>query len=104
MGVRCLLVVPAVALAELAVLASLSVTWVALSRRPTRRVALIARHAERKPVRCPACGQAQRADCDGKGALIGGAGQFWDWLPVKAYRPCPRFKGSYQRRGQTPEG
>ena len=54
----------------------------------------------RRVVRCPSCGQAQRADCDGNGRLLGGIAQVAEWSPVKAYSVCPRFRGRYQRRGQ----
>mmetsp|Transcript_3429 Transcript_3429/g.8123 ORF Transcript_3429/g.8123 Transcript_3429/m.8123 type:complete len:280 (-) Transcript_3429:41-880(-) len=50
--------------------------------------------------KCPSCGRAQRVDCNGYGKLTGGIGNYVDWVPVKAYRQCPRFKGSYKRRGQ----
>ena len=53
----------------------------------------------RRVVRCPSCGQAQRADCDGNGRLLGGIAQVAEWSPVKAYSVCPRFRGRYQRRG-----
>lgn len=54
---------------------------------------------ERRPVRCPSCGKAQRADCDGNGKLTGGAGNIFDWSPVKAYKACPRYTGKYTRKG-----
>ncbi|CAE7298272.1 FIP2 [Symbiodinium natans] len=60
----------------------------------------VAGHAQRRIVRCPGCGQAQRKDCDGNGRLMGGIAQVFDDSPVKAYRVCPRYKGRYQRRGQ----
>ena len=47
----------------------------------------------RRVVRCPSCGQAQRADCDGNGRLLGGIAQVAEWSPVKAYSVCPRFRG-----------
>ncbi|CAK9085802.1 unnamed protein product [Durusdinium trenchii] len=58
-------------------------------------------HCEaRRVVRCPSCGQAQRADCDGNGRLLGTMAQVADWSPIKAYSVCPRFRGRYQRKGQ----
>ena len=49
-------------------------------------------------VPCPDCDQ-----CDGSGRIAGGLGAVLPWVPIKAYRPCPRFVergGSYQRSGQ----
>jgi len=66
--------------------------------RRISRVQLLA-EAQRRPVRCPSCGRAQRADCDGEGKLTGGVGGAFDWSPVKAYRACPRFQGKYTRKG-----
>ena len=60
----------------------------------------VAVQAQRRIVRCPGCGQAQRKDCDGNGRLSGGLAQVFDDSPVKAYRVCPRYRGRYQRRGQ----
>eukprot|EP00931_Biecheleriopsis_adriatica_P008169 TRINITY_DN109394_c0_g1_i1.p1 TRINITY_DN109394_c0_g1~~TRINITY_DN109394_c0_g1_i1.p1 ORF type:complete len:221 (+),score=39.43 TRINITY_DN109394_c0_g1_i1:11-673(+) len=67
------------------------------ARPHTWQSAVTARHAQ-KVVRCPGCGQAQRADCDGNGHLVGFNAE---WSPVKAYRPCPRFKGTYQSKGSS---
>ncbi|CAJ1399183.1 unnamed protein product [Effrenium voratum] len=64
--------------------------------RARARVALQAKRL----VRCPSCGQAQRADCDGKGRLLGGVAQVFEGAPVKAYSVCPRFRGRYQRKGR----
>ncbi|GMI18766.1 hypothetical protein TrLO_g14387 [Triparma laevis f. longispina] len=47
---------------------------------------------------CPNCSL-----CDGSGRILGGLGAFplTSWWPIKAYRPCPNFKGEYRRSGQS---
>lgn len=52
---------------------------------------------ERVP--CPNCNK-----CDGSGRIMGGLAALpWPFSlwPIKVYRPCPNFKGEYQRMGQT---
>ena len=50
------------------------------------------------PLPCPDC-----TKCDGSGRILGGlaALPITSWWPIKAYRPCPNFKGVYKRQGQT---
>ncbi|CAM9197865.1 unnamed protein product [Choristocarpus tenellus] len=53
----------------------------------------------------PKCsGEYREKGCDGTGRIVGGVGAFFEWWPVKAYRPCPSFtaaKYKYDRQGQT---
>ena len=53
---------------------------------------------------CPKCGIAKsEMTCDGTGRMIGGLGAIFEWIPVKAYRPCPNLVesgGIYSRTGQ----
>ena len=49
-------------------------------------------------VKCPDCDI-----CDGSGRVAGGLGAVFDFFPIKAYKPCPRFieRGEiYSRAGQ----
>ena len=47
---------------------------------------------------CPSC-----TKCDGSGRILGGLAAFplTSWWPIKAYRPCPNYKGVYRRSGQS---
>jgi len=55
-----------------------------------------------KLIRCPGCGRAQRDDCDGTGKLTGGIGNLIkDFNLITAHSPCPRWKGTYNRRGKS---
>ena len=62
--------------------------------------------AEPKDAACPKCGAIPLyPGCDGDGRVIGGLGAIplFEWWPIKAYRPCPKFidrGGFYQRSGQ----
>mmetsp|Transcript_33138 Transcript_33138/g.76369 ORF Transcript_33138/g.76369 Transcript_33138/m.76369 type:complete len:145 (-) Transcript_33138:2134-2568(-) len=51
-----------------------------------------------RPNYCPDC-----EICGGTGRVAGGLGAIFDWMPIKAYRPCPNLikkGGNYQRVGQ----
>jgi len=76
--------------------------WAPAPRSRVRqpRAARRAGQEAQPPRRCPGCGKAQRSDCDGAGRLIGGVGSVAEWVPVKAYRKCPKFQGKYKRLGQ----
>lgn len=55
-----------------------------------------------KLIKCPGCGKAQRADCDGTGKLTGGLGNLIkDFKLITAHAPCPRYTANYGRRGKT---
>ena len=48
--------------------------------------------------KCPDCDM-----CDGSGRIAGGIGAVLPWIPIKAYRPCPKLiesGGFYERSGQ----
>mmetsp|Transcript_10008 Transcript_10008/g.24972 ORF Transcript_10008/g.24972 Transcript_10008/m.24972 type:complete len:228 (+) Transcript_10008:64-747(+) len=83
--------------------------WCGSTGRPHTsqlRLRTLMRVAEKKGptgklIRCPGCGKAWREDCDGTGKIVGGiASVIKDFKLITASSPCPRYTGTYERRGK----